>query len=77
MKNDREKNVGMSDRHCCSLPLKTDRSRLSVKPHLGDMQWVEGSFPTPHGVVKVRHERLPNGEIDSEIDAPEAIKIIH
>ena len=77
MKSDREETVVMPDRHCFSLALTTDRSRLSVKSHLGDMQWVEGSFPTPHGVVKVRHERLPNGEIDSEIDAPEAIKIIH
>jgi len=51
-------------------------STLRVKPHLGDLEWVEGTFPTPHGVVKVRHERLPNGKIRSEIDAPEAIKII-
>ena len=49
---------------------------IEVKPHLGNLAWVEGSFPTPHGVVKVRHERLPDGEVRSEIDAPEEIQII-
>jgi hypothetical protein len=51
-------------------------STLQVKPHLGDLEWVEGTFPTPHGVVRVRHERLPNGEISSQIDAPKEVKII-
>jgi len=51
-------------------------STLRVRPYLDNLEWVEGAFPTPHGVVKVRHERLPNGEIDSKIDAPKAIKII-
>ena len=49
---------------------------LQVKPYLGDLKWVEGTFPTPYGVVGVRHERLPSGEIQSEIDAPKEIRII-
>lgn len=49
---------------------------IEVKPYLGNLEWAEGSFPTPHGVVKVRHERLPNGKIESKIDAPAGIRII-
>ncbi len=49
---------------------------LKIEPHLGDLNWVEGTFPTPLGVVKVKHSKLPNGEIKTEVDAPEGIKII-
>jgi alpha-L-rhamnosidase len=49
---------------------------LKIEPHLGNLDWVEGSFPTPLGVVKVKHTKLRNGKIESKVDAPEAIKII-
>lgn len=49
---------------------------LKIEPHLGNLEWVEGSFPTPMGVVKVKHVKLANGKIESKIDAPEGIKII-
>jgi len=49
---------------------------LKVEPHLGDLQWAEGTFPTPYGVVKVKHTKLESGEIESEIEAPEEIKIL-
>ncbi|MEI7423112.1 MAG: hypothetical protein WCK18_13500 [Prolixibacteraceae bacterium] len=49
---------------------------LKIEPHLGNLKWVEGSFPTPLGVVKVKHTKLANGKIESKIDAPKGIKII-
>lgn len=49
---------------------------LEIKPFLGDLEWAEGSYPTPYGVVKVKHTKLTNGEIKTEIDAPEEIKIL-
>lgn len=49
---------------------------LKIEPHLGDLQWAAGTFPTPYGVVKVKHTKLENGEIESEIEAPEEIKIL-
>ncbi|WP_346858521.1 alpha-L-rhamnosidase C-terminal domain-containing protein [uncultured Draconibacterium sp.] len=49
---------------------------LKIEPHLGNLDWVEGSFPTPMGVVKVKHTKLPNGKIQSKIDAPEGIRIL-
>ncbi|MCD8166284.1 MAG: alpha-L-rhamnosidase [Bacteroides sp.] len=50
---------------------------LSVAPVLGDLEWVEGTFPTPYGVVKVKHTRNSDGTVSSEIDAPEEIRIIY
>lgn len=49
---------------------------LKIEPHLGNLEWVEGSFPTPLGVVKVKHTKQSNGEIKTEVEAPEGIKII-
>ena len=50
---------------------------IKVEPHLGDLQWVEGSFPTPFGVVKIRHDKMPDGRIKSKIDAPKGVKVIN
>ena len=49
---------------------------LRVEPHLGDLQWAEGTFPTPYGEVKIRHEKQADGTIRSEIQAPDEVKIL-
>jgi hypothetical protein len=49
---------------------------LRIVPHLGDLQWAEGTFPTPLGIVKVRHEKMADGTVRSKIDAPRGVKII-
>ncbi|HEV7379968.1 MAG TPA: alpha-L-rhamnosidase C-terminal domain-containing protein, partial [Dyadobacter sp.] len=49
---------------------------IRVKPNLDDLQWAEGNFPTPQGIVKVRHEKKANGEIKTNIDAPRGVKVL-
>jgi len=49
---------------------------VKIEPHLGDLNWVEGSFPTPFGVIKIRHDKMPDGKIKSQIDAPKGVKVI-
>jgi hypothetical protein len=49
---------------------------LKIEPHLGDLQWVEGTFPTPHGVVKIRHEKGADGKIKTSVNAPAGVKIL-
>ncbi|SEI40564.1 alpha-L-rhamnosidase [Dyadobacter koreensis] len=49
---------------------------IRVQPHLGDLTWVEGTFPTPFGVVKIRHEKTADGSIKSQIDAPKGVKVV-
>lgn len=48
---------------------------LRITPHLADLDWVEGTFPTPKGVVKIRHEKQPDGSVDTKVEAPEGIEI--
>jgi hypothetical protein len=50
--------------------------KLKIEPHLGNLEWVEGSYPTPLGIVKVKHTKQSDGEIKTEVDAPEGITII-
>lgn len=35
--------------------------------------WAVGTFPTPKGPIRVRHERQPDGRVKSEIELPENI----
>lgn len=49
---------------------------VKIKPNLGNLEWVEGSFPTPYGLIKIRHEKISNGSIKSKIDAPKQVRII-
>lgn len=49
---------------------------VRVVPHLGSLQWAEGSFPTPYGDIRISHKRLPGGKVVSEIEAPKGVKII-
>jgi len=50
--------------------------KVKIEPHLGDLKWVEGSYPTPMGVIYVKHERQEDGTIKSTIKAPKGVKII-
>jgi hypothetical protein len=56
--------------------LETGCAKIAIEPQLGDLEWVEGTYPTPKGVIKVRHEKLANGEINSIIEVPEGIEVI-
>ena len=49
---------------------------IRIQPNLGDLQWVEGTYPTPLGIVKIRHEKQPDGKIKSTIDAPKGVKVL-
>ena len=49
---------------------------IRISPNLGDLDFAEGSFPTPFGVVKVKPVKQTEGKVVSEIEAPEEVRII-
>lgn len=57
-------------------PIDPGCQTVTIRPNLRDLEWAEGTFPTPYGDIKVRHERGQNGEIKSDIKVPEGIKIV-
>jgi hypothetical protein len=49
---------------------------VRITPHLGDLQWAEGAFPTPYGIIEIRHERQSDGTVKSDIKAPAGVKVL-
>jgi alpha-L-rhamnosidase len=54
-------------------PLEPGFKRVRVVPQLGRLQWAEGSYPTPLGPIKVRHERQSDGSVKSDIQSPAGV----
>jgi alpha-L-rhamnosidase len=49
---------------------------IRVTPQLGGLEWVEGTFPTPHGIVRVKHAKQADGSVRSDIEAPEGVTVL-
>jgi hypothetical protein len=49
---------------------------VRIEPHLGNLEWVEGTYPTPYGEIKISHKKLLNGKIKTEVNAPKQVIII-
>lgn len=58
------------------VPLEPGCKKVKIMPHLGKLKWVEGAFPTPYGVIKIYHEKMKDGKVRSQIDAPHEITVI-
>ena len=50
--------------------------KVAIEPHLGNLEWAKGTFPTPYGVIEISHRAGPDGKVVSEIKAPKGVKIV-
>ena len=50
--------------------------KVRITPHLGNLQWAEGTYPTPYGPIQIRHQKLPDGTVKSSIKAPKGVKVV-
>jgi alpha-L-rhamnosidase len=50
--------------------------KIKIEPHLGDLKWAEGTFPTPYGVVTVQHKKNENGKVVTSYKAPKGVKVV-
>ena len=50
--------------------------KVRITPHLGDLKWVEGTFPIPFGIIKIKHEKQANGKVVSDIQVPEGVDLV-
>jgi hypothetical protein len=63
--------------HVMGIKIKEPGCRIvEIKPDLGDLEWAEGRYPTPAGVIEIEHRRDSDGNIKSKINAPKEIKIV-
>lgn len=49
---------------------------VKIEPHLCDLDWAEGTFPTPYGIISVKHTKASDGTVKTEVFAPDEIKVI-
>lgn len=49
---------------------------VKIAPHLGNLEWARGTFPTKYGLLKVSHKKAGDGTVKTEIDAPKGLKIV-
>ena len=54
-------------------PVAPGCTRIRVAPNLADLAWAEGSLPTPHGVIRVRHESDGRGAVQTDLDLPPGV----
>ena len=50
-------------------------TKIKVEPHLGDLEWAKGSYPTPYGEVIVSHVKKEDGTVESQIQLPEGVSL--
>ncbi len=50
--------------------------KIEIDPHLGDLEWVKGSFPTPYGVLYIEHKKMEDGLVKTTYKKPKGIKVI-
>lgn len=65
----------LSDHVLGVQPLVAGMQRVRITPHLADLDWAEGRYPTPHGDISVRHEKQADDSIATSIEAPDSIEV--
>ncbi|GAA3603404.1 hypothetical protein Q4Q39_13980 [Flavivirga amylovorans] len=58
------------------ITLLNGGNAVKIDPHLGNLSYAKGTFPTKYGLIKVHHTKSTSREIISQIDVPKEIEII-
>ena len=58
------------------VPLEPGFSKVLVRPNLGDLEWAEGTFPTPSGIIKVFVSKEADGNITTKVEAPGGVRVV-
>jgi len=56
--------------------LESGCRKVQIVPHLGDLNWVKGTYPTPYGVIHISHE-VVEGKVVTKVSGPDEIEIIN
>lgn len=48
--------------------------KIRVAPQLGDLRFVEAEYPTPLGIVHIRHKKRADGRVKTEVRAPAGVE---
>ncbi len=57
-------------------PAEPGFRKVRINPHLGSLEWAEGSYPTPYGPITVSHRKSADGSVKSEIHLPKGVRLV-
>ena len=57
-------------------PAEPGFRKVRINPHLGSLEWAEGSYPTPYGPITVSHRKAADGSVKSQIHLPKGVKLV-
>jgi len=49
--------------------------KIRIEPHLGDLTFARGTFPAPHGLIRVDHTRTSDGRIHTRYEVPPGVVV--
>lgn len=50
--------------------------KVRIQPHLEDLTYAKGTFPTPQGLIRVEHVRRTDGRVESQVDTPPGVEVV-
>ena len=56
-------------------PASPGFATVTVKPHLAGLTYARGTFPTPHGLIEVTHERGADDTIKTTLKLPDGVRL--
>lgn len=63
--------------HVLGITLLEGGNAVKIKPHLGDLKYAKGTYPTKHGLIRLTHFKTANGKVESLVELPDGIQIAH
>ncbi len=51
--------------------------KIQIVPHLGNLKFAEGTYPTPYGIIKIKHVLQSNGKIKTTVSGPKQVTITY
>ena len=57
-------------------PASPGFATVTVTPHLAGLTYARGTFPTPHGIIQISHERGTDGEIITDLKLPDGVRLV-
>ena len=57
-------------------PVEPGFKKVRINPHLGSLEWVEGSYPTPYGPITVSPRKSADGSVKASIHLPKGVRLV-
>jgi hypothetical protein len=57
-------------------PIAPGFTKARVRPNWAGLEWVRGTYPTPHGPIRVELKRSADGTPQASVDVPKGVELV-